>query len=69
MSPDGERVANASLRIDVDGASRIVATDSEGRFALDGLLPGEHPVAIRALGHAPVEVTLASARDVRITLA
>jgi hypothetical protein len=66
--PDGRPLTRASLRVELGGAARIVATDGDGRFVLDGVLPGEHAVVIEAGGFAPARITLAPDRDNRVRL-
>lgn len=56
--PGGEPVANASIRVVVDGEERVIATDSEGYYYVDGLAPGDHTVVFHATGYQPREVTV-----------
>lgn len=58
IDSSGAPVALASLRVELGSGTRIVATDREGRFVLDGLPAGEHAATISSAGYASVELTL-----------
>lgn len=65
-SATGEPVPSARLRI---GGRAEVATDRAGYFTVPGLAPGDHPVSVRAFGHALLDtVVVASVAPVQLLL-
>lgn len=51
-------VPYASVEAYAGTRRRTAVTDGEGRYVLKGIPPGEHRIHARALGHAPLEVTV-----------
>ncbi len=68
------RVAGAQVVLHAAGSSlsRVAATNGEGEFFIDGLLPGPYQVVVSARGFAEattnVEVAVSDVRDIRVTL-
>ncbi|HTX42344.1 MAG TPA: carboxypeptidase regulatory-like domain-containing protein [Acidobacteriaceae bacterium] len=70
----GARVAGARVAAQTIGTSisRVATTDEQGKFLLDGLLPGSYRVIVTAAGFAQatanVDVAVSLMRDLRVTL-
>jgi hypothetical protein len=68
------RVAGARVVLHAAGSSlsRVAATDNQGEFRIDGLLPGLYEVVVSARGFAQattsVEVAVTNVREIKVTL-
>ncbi|MBM3987644.1 MAG: carboxypeptidase regulatory-like domain-containing protein [Planctomycetes bacterium] len=56
LDPDGAGLADVSVYLRCASVPHWTTTDGEGRFALEGLVEGEHEVILLAWGRAPARV-------------
>ena len=74
LDPNGAVVpgAQVTVREETTGVSQLVATDSEGRFAFTGLVPGRYRLSVAREGFKKAEDTVAveggKTSSVKITL-
>ncbi len=74
QDPSGERIATAKVVVRMVGSPvrRPSTSDSQGKFRIDGLLPGSYRVSVHAQGFATarssVSVTVSFARVITVTM-
>jgi Carboxypeptidase regulatory-like domain/TonB dependent receptor len=70
----GARIASAKIVVQLSGSSvkREAASENQGEFRLDDLLPGNYRINVSAAGFAPaqadVSIAVATVRDVTVTM-